>query len=57
MWFGGSLKCLYYFFLKVVFFFEYYGEEQVMAQPKAEKAKAQKPIHKYSKKNTTFKKK
>ena len=36
---------------------EYYGEEQVVAQPKAEKAKAQKPIHKYSKKNTTFKKK
>ncbi|MBR7162561.1 MAG: protein translocase subunit SecF [Clostridia bacterium] len=36
---------------------EYYGEEQVPAvQPKAEKAKA-KPIHKYSKKNTTFKKK
>ena len=37
---------------------EYWGEEQVPAvQPKAEKAKAQKPIHKYSKKNTTFKKK
>ena len=37
---------------------EYYGEEQVPAvQPKAEKKPAQKPIHKYSKKNTTFKKK
>jgi preprotein translocase SecF subunit len=37
---------------------EYYGEEQVVAQPKAPKAKPQqKPIHKYSKKNTTFKKK
>ena len=36
---------------------EYWGEEQVVAAPKAEK-KAQKPaIHKYSKKNTTFKKK
>ena len=35
---------------------EYYGEEQVVAQPKQEKAKA-KPIHKYSKKNTSFKKK
>ena len=36
---------------------EYWGEEQVPAQPKAEKKPAQKPIHKYSKKNTTFKKK
>ena len=37
---------------------EYWGEEQVPAvQPKAEKKPAQKPVHKYSKKNTTFKKK
>ena len=37
---------------------EYWGEEQVPAvAPKAEKKPAGKPIHKYSKKNTTFKKK
>lgn len=38
---------------------EYYGEEQVVAAPKADKPKNNKSnaIHKYSKKNTTFKKK
>ena len=38
---------------------EYYGEEQVVAAPKADKTKNNKSnaIHKYSKKNTTFKKK
>ena len=38
---------------------EYYGEEQVVAAPKADKPKTNKSnaIHKYSKKNTTFKKK
>lgn len=38
---------------------EYYGEEQVVAAPKADKPKTNKSnaIHKYSKKNTTFRKK
>ena len=38
---------------------EYYGEEQVVSAPKADKPKNNKSnaIHKYSKKNTTFKKK
>ena len=38
---------------------EYYGEEQVVAAPNADKPKTNKSnaIHKYSKKNTTFKKK
>ena len=38
---------------------EYYGEEQIVAAPKADKPKNNKSnaIHKYSKKNTTFKKK
>lgn len=38
---------------------EYYGEEQVVAAPKEDKAKKAKAntVHKYSKKNTTFKKK
>ena len=38
---------------------EYYGEEQVVAAPKTDKPKNNKSnaIHKYSKKNTTFKKK
>lgn len=38
---------------------EYYGEEQVVSAPKADKPKTNKSnaIHKYSKKNTTFKKK
>ena len=38
---------------------EYYGEEQVVAAPKAEKTNKAKAntVHKYSKKNTTFKKK
>lgn len=39
--------------------YEYYGEEQVVAEPKVSKEKKAKAntVHKYSKKNTTFKKK